>query len=102
MAMSQLADAGADLFLAGHLHVSHIGHTAERYKIKGHSALVIQAGTMSTRGRGEANTFNVLRLARPDVSVERYTWDVSNQTFVQSWEGKFRHGETGWTAIENW
>jgi hypothetical protein len=25
--------------LAGHLHVSHIGHTAERYKIAGHSAL---------------------------------------------------------------
>ena len=96
MAMSQLAGAGADLFLAGHLHVSHIGHTAERYKIQGHSALVIQAGTMSTRGRGELNTFNVLRLARPDISVERYTWNVANQTFAQSFEGKFRHGDNGW------
>jgi len=94
--MSQLAGAGADLFLAGHLHVSHIGHTAERYKIQGHSALVIQAGTMSTRGRGELNTFNVLRLARPDISVERYTWNVANQTFAQSFEGKFRHGADGW------
>src|SRR5581483_2975961 len=55
MAMAQLAAIGADLFLAGHLHVSHIGSTAERYKIEGHSALVVQAGTMSTRGRGELN-----------------------------------------------
>jgi 3',5'-cyclic AMP phosphodiesterase CpdA len=99
MAMSQLADAGADLFLAGHLHVSHVGHTAERYKIKGHSALIIQAGTMSTRGRGELNTFNVLRLARPEVSIERYTWDEANHTFARSWEGKFRHSESGWSAV---
>jgi 3',5'-cyclic AMP phosphodiesterase CpdA len=41
MAMEKLAAAGADLFLAGHLHISHIGHTAERYKIAGRSALVV-------------------------------------------------------------
>ena len=52
MAMGHLAAVGADLFLAGHIHVSHVGHTAERYRIEGHSALVVQAGTMSTRGRG--------------------------------------------------
>ena len=34
MAMSWLAAAGADVFLAGHLHVAHIGHTAMRYKIE--------------------------------------------------------------------
>ena len=39
MAMEKLSAAGADLFLAGHLHISHIGHTAERYNIGGHSAL---------------------------------------------------------------
>jgi 3',5'-cyclic AMP phosphodiesterase CpdA len=98
MAMAQLADAGADLFLAGHLHVSHVGHSAERYKIKGHSALVVQAGTMSTRHRGELNTFNVLRLARPEVSIERYMWDMTNQVFAHSWEGTFRHTDNGWSA----
>jgi 3',5'-cyclic AMP phosphodiesterase CpdA len=100
MAMEQLADGGADLFLAGHLHVSHVGHTAERYKIKGHSALIVQAGTMSTRGRGELNTFNVLRLTRPEVSIERYTWDAVNHAFASSWEGKFRHAASGWSSIE--
>src|SRR6267378_5163847 len=75
MAMEQLASCGADLFLAGHLHVSHTTHSAERYKIKGHSALVVQAGTAaSTRGRGEENSFNVIRANRPHIAVERREW----------------------------
>jgi 3',5'-cyclic AMP phosphodiesterase CpdA len=99
MAMEQFAEVGADLFLAGHLHVSHVGHTAERYKLDGHSALVIQAGTLSTRGRGELNTFNVLRLSRPDVSVERYTWNREDETFRRSWEGRFHHTDDGWAPL---
>ena len=96
MAMEQLARVGADLFLAGHLHVSHVGRTAERYKIAGHSALVVQAGTMSTRGRGEPNSFNVVRLARPHITVERYSWDDALQTFDTSWSGTFLHTPEGW------
>lgn len=98
MAMAQFAEVGADLFLAGHLHVSHVGHTAERYRIAGHSALVVQAGTMSTRGRGELNTFNVLRIARPEMTVERYSWETGSHTFAQSFAGTFRHTQEGWTA----
>jgi len=98
MAMAKLAEVGADLFLAGHLHLSHVGHTAERYKIAGHSALVVQAGTLSTRGRGELNTFNVLRIARPEMTVERYSWETGRKTFDRSFEGKFRHTPDGWTA----
>jgi 3',5'-cyclic AMP phosphodiesterase CpdA len=96
MAMEQLARVGADLFLAGHLHVSHVGCTADRYKIAGHSALVVQAGTMSTRGRGEPNSFNVVRLARPHATVDRYTWDEEHQTFRTSWSGAFQHTVGGW------
>lgn len=55
MAMAKLAAAGADLFLAGHLHISHIGHTAERYDIANHSALVVQAGTVSTRSAASSH-----------------------------------------------
>ena len=97
-AMQRFAAAGADLFLAGHLHVSHVGHTADRYSITGHSALVVQAGTLSTRGRGELNTFNVLRIARPEMSVERYSWDSGSRVFERSFEGRFRHTAEGWTA----
>lgn len=96
LAMGQLASVGADLFLAGHLHVSHIGHTAERYKIAGHSALVVQAGTLSTRQRGEANAFNVLRVERPRIIVARHTWDNNRQAFVDSSTRVFRHAASGW------
>lgn len=98
LAMAQLASVGADLFLAGHLHVSHIGRTAERYRVAGHSALVVQAGTLSSRGRGELNTFNVLRMTRPDVTIERYSWESGSDTFQQSFAGTFRHTPEGWTA----
>jgi 3',5'-cyclic AMP phosphodiesterase CpdA len=98
MAMTELAAVGADLFLAGHLHLSHIGVTAERYRIAGHSALVVQAGTLSTRGRGEASSFNVLRLSRPDISVDRYTWDEERQDFRVSSTSRFRRTPTGWQA----
>jgi 3',5'-cyclic AMP phosphodiesterase CpdA len=96
MAMEKLAAAGADLFLAGHLHVSHVGRTAERYQIAGHSALVVQAGTMSTRERGEPNAFNVLRLARPRITIERYTWDTWQQAFHESSTETFQHTPAGW------
>ena len=98
-AMAQFAEVGADLFLAGHLHVSHIGRTAERYKIAGHSALVVQAGTISARLRGEPNSFNVLRVNRPDISVARHHWDDSNQRFDADPERRFRHGEQGWVDV---
>jgi 3',5'-cyclic AMP phosphodiesterase CpdA len=100
MAMAKLAAAGADLFLAGHLHISHIGHTAERYRIAGHSALVVQAGTVSTRSRGEQPSFNVLRIHRPKVAVERLVWDPDRATFAEAAASVYRHGENGWRKAE--
>lgn len=100
-AMGKLATVGADLFLAGHLHVSHIGHTAERFKIAGHNALVVQAGTISTRRRGEVNAFNVLRLERPYITVTARMWDDERQTFAESRVRTFRHSDQGWTETAN-
>jgi len=96
MAMGKLSAAGADLFLAGHLHISHIGHTAERYNIANHSALVVQAGTVSTRSRGEQPSFNVLRIERPRISVERMVWDPGGDAFSGAGESQYRHGDSGW------
>jgi 3',5'-cyclic AMP phosphodiesterase CpdA len=96
MAMPQLAAAGADLFLAGHLHVSHVGHTAERYHTPGHSALVVQAGTLSTRGRGEVNAINVVRLAPPRITIERYSWNEAAKGFQSTWTGDFQRTADGW------
>jgi 3',5'-cyclic AMP phosphodiesterase CpdA len=96
-AMEVFAEVGVDMFLAGHLHVSHTGQTASRYKIKGHSALVVQAGTAtSTRGRGETNSFNVLRIAHPQITIERHRWQPEEGFFRVAKAEHFRHTPEGW------
>ncbi len=83
LAMQTLAECGVDVFLAGHMHIMHTGHTAERYKVAGHSALVIQAGTAtSTRHRGEENSFNVIRIVGVKISTERFVWQPEIMEFV--------------------
>ena len=95
-----LAACGADLLLAGHLHVGHTGRTAERYKIEGHSALVVQAGTAaSNRVRGEANSFNVIRLKHPHIQVERRVWHAEAGAYARANAETFRHTPDGWVRL---
>ena len=83
LAMATLADCGADLLLAGHLHASHAGNTEARYAIAGYSALVVQAGTASsTRGRGETNSFNVIRTTPSSICIERHAWNAESNIFA--------------------
>jgi 3',5'-cyclic AMP phosphodiesterase CpdA len=99
MAMARLAAANADLFLSGHLHISHVSHAVDRYEIAGHSALIVQAGTVSTRGRGEQPSFNVLRLHRPEIVLARHSWDEATASFTSSKVGRYRHStDRGWTV----
>jgi 3',5'-cyclic AMP phosphodiesterase CpdA len=97
-AMARLARANADLFLSGHLHKSHASHSVERYRIEGHSALIVQAGTVSTRGRGEQPSFNVLEIQRPAIQLSKYVWDPASADFVASAVGSYRHTTAGWMA----
>lgn len=99
-AMARLAAGGADLFLSGHLHLTHISHSAERYRIAGHSALIVQAGTVSMRGRGEEPSFNVLRLDRGRLEIARFLWDPGGRRFREAAFGSFRRDGDGWTAVE--
>ena len=102
MAMEVLATCGADLFLAGHLHVSHTGHTAKRYNLKGHSALVVSAGTaISNRVRGEANSFNLIRVDHPRITVERLYWRPETLTFAVASVERFQHTTEGWIREES-
>lgn len=98
MAMAELARAQADLFLSGHLHLSHASHSAERYRIEGHSALIVQAGTVSLRGRGEQPSFNVLKIHRPEISLARLAWDAAGAGFVETAVGHYRHTSAGWVG----
>jgi 3',5'-cyclic AMP phosphodiesterase CpdA len=90
MAMHAFAHAGVDLLLSGHLHRSHGASTAERYRIDGYSALAVHAGTTtSTRGRGEGNAFNVLRIERPRLELEVWTFDAARAAFAPTRREEF-------------
>jgi 3',5'-cyclic AMP phosphodiesterase CpdA len=100
LAMEALASCGADVLLAGHLHISHTGHSSTRYKIAGHSALVVSAGTAtSTRGRGETNSFNVIRAQHPHIKVERLAWHPERRAFAPSSDEDFQHTADGWVRL---
>lgn len=67
-ALAALSEAGADVALSGHLHTA----TAAPFEAAP-GLLFIQAGTgLSTRIRGEENSFNLLELTAERVVVKRY------------------------------
>jgi hypothetical protein len=73
--------------------------TSARYKIGAFSALVVQAGTAtSVRGRGEANSFNRLRIASGAVTIERYAWTGTDFTIAAS--EAFLRSPLGWRRQE--
>ncbi|HEX8709659.1 MAG TPA: metallophosphoesterase family protein [Pyrinomonadaceae bacterium] len=100
LAMEALARCGADVLLSGHLHLSHTGFTSTRYKIAGHSALIISAGTAtSTRGRGETNSFNLIRIKHPFINVERLSWQPERGVFATSSSEHFKQTSEGWQRV---
>ena len=102
MAMNNFAKSGVDVFLSGHLHMTHAGNT-ERHEIAGYAALVIQAGTAtSTRGRGERNSFNVIRIQESEMSVETHSWDPPRQSFLPSTIKYFRRSAQGTSPAVGW
>lgn len=99
--MPQIAECGADIFLSGHLHVSSITNSAHRYRLdSGRSALIIQAGTAtSSRVRGEPNSFNLIELERPLLSVKRFECQSPANSFLLGTSEQFTQTERGWTRM---
>ena len=101
LAMNVFAEQAVDVLLAGHLHMSHSAGTGSRYAMGGYEALVVSAGTAtSTRGRGEANSFNVLRLDKQRVEVERMEWAAAGNRFVTASNEVFERTKDGWRQVE--
>lgn len=92
--IQQLVDAEVDLILGGHMHISHVRSVADRYKVDGKAALVVQASTVSKRSRGEKPTFNVIKIKPKKISIARYICE--NGSFVKNLEEDFRLEETSW------
>jgi 3',5'-cyclic AMP phosphodiesterase CpdA len=88
VAFAHWAAADADLLLCGHLHVAAteiVGDT-----------IVVNAGTaISTRGRGQANSFNVILIAQHGhITVTQWAWE--GREFVKREDVVFELAETGW------
>ena len=84
-----------DLLLAGHMHVSYSGATAMRYKIDGSSAVFVQAGTaISSRMRGEPNSFQVIRTDKESITTSRQDWD--GLRYVAQEPVTFERSPSGW------
>lgn len=98
-AMAAFAGCGVDLLLAGHFHTSQAVETSRRHPLPGYAALAVQAGTAtSTRGRGEANSFNVLRVSKATVVVERQVWQPGPGVFALEESERFRREASRWLA----
>ncbi|MGH8468300.1 MAG: metallophosphoesterase family protein [Gammaproteobacteria bacterium] len=96
-ALAKLGQCRLDILLAGHLHRGHTGPLAERFRIGGYSALAVSAGTaISTRVRGERNSFNVLRIERPRIDVSRHSWEPDCTAFVAARSEQFTRTPAGW------
>ncbi len=102
LAMDTFARCGVDLLLGGHLHRANINGTAQRYRIRGHSALVVQAGTaISGRLRGETNSWNMLRIypataeSPRRIEITPYVWNGCTH-FTAAGMRAFGHTADGW------
>jgi len=83
-AMEMFARHKVDLFLAGHLHLVYVGSTI-RYQVPDYRVPVIQSGTAtSTRSRGEPNSFTVIRVDSPHITVDIHTWVAKRSVFEVS------------------
>ncbi len=99
-AMAAFADCGVDILLSGHFHTSRAGETSGRHPLAGYAALAVQAGTAtSTRGRGEANSFNVLRVEHDTVALELNAWRPEAASFVVERTERFRREKQRWIEV---
>jgi 3',5'-cyclic AMP phosphodiesterase CpdA len=97
LAMKTLADCRVDLLLAGHFHIADTSQTAKRYKMPGYSGIIVSSGTStSTRGRGQPNSFNLIQIDRPNLTIERRTWRPASGLFDVLSVELFRHTDEGW------
>jgi 3',5'-cyclic AMP phosphodiesterase CpdA len=97
LAMKIMAECNVDLLLAGHFHIADTGQTAKRYQLPGYSAVIVSSGTStSTRGRGQPNSLNVIRIDGSGLTIERRVWRPNAALFDVSSLEQFRRGDNGW------
>ena len=99
-AIKMLTLCKCDVLLAGHLHVSDAGGSSIRNLDDEYEAVIVQAGTAtSTRGRGEANSFNVIKIEERRIDVEHYAWEPARRAFSSIELEQFKRTAKGWKSL---
>jgi 3',5'-cyclic AMP phosphodiesterase CpdA len=96
-AMKVLAEIRVDMLLAGHFHIGGTRSTTARYQIDNYCALIVASGTTtSTRGRGQPNSLNVIRIDAPRVAISQYRWRRERGVFDLFASEEFVRSDNGW------
>jgi 3',5'-cyclic AMP phosphodiesterase CpdA len=96
-ALRALTDSGLDMILSGHLHVPQLTAPAERLRIGGHTAILVQAGSaISTRHRGEGNSYNVIEASSERIVIHQRAWSPQAEDFSEVRTVEYKRSSTGW------
>lgn len=98
-AMSVLAECGVDVCLAGHLHLGHAARASDHYLVRRGPLLLLAGTATSTRFRGQANSFNLLRIAHDAIELLRYAWEA-NRDFEVTRVERFARTADGWAQVD--
>jgi 3',5'-cyclic AMP phosphodiesterase CpdA len=95
-ALDATADAGVDLLLTGHYHQASSRNVTSYHLTTKRTILVSEAGTaISTRLRGEVNSYNFIRVDHLHVSCEQRDWD--GHRFATSSTQRYTHFDGHWS-----
>jgi 3',5'-cyclic AMP phosphodiesterase CpdA len=96
-ALRELETCGADLLLAGHLHMAYLDDVRTHHEAVRRSMLSVQAGTaISTRRRKEPNAWNLITVEGERVTIEVRAW--TGERFEAATTRRFTRRAGAWTA----
>jgi 3',5'-cyclic AMP phosphodiesterase CpdA len=95
-ALAAFAACGVELVLAGHYHMAYAGISFSEDAAFHGRILVIQGATVSSRTRGEPNSYHIIDLDRPDLSLSHRVWD--GERFIRGLRENWRR-EGKWVKI---
>lgn len=96
-AIRTFAQCRVDLVLSGHMHMGGVRESSTCFLSPNHSMLLVHAGTAtSDRRRGQVNSCNIIRIARPLIAVDQLMWNARGQSFVNVPGERFQLMLNGW------
>lgn len=97
-AVKTIESCQIDLMLAGHLHKGYTHDLKHHYAIE-RSVIVAHAGTaISTRGRGESNSYNLITIEREDTYITLREWNGTS--FADAGTTHYRRTAAGWAKFQ--